>query len=86
MRLSYKLTKRTTKTEKIKKSLKILEMYKIINFKTIRSKLTASSDIIHSILINKLIRPISFLLQPKEGKKQKTANSKKIEREKCHSH
>ena len=35
MRISNKLTKRTTKTEKIKKSLKILKMYSVINFKII---------------------------------------------------
>ena len=60
MRLCYKLTKRTTKTEKPEKSLKIVKMNKIVNFKTIRSKLTSSSNIIHSTLINKLMGPVSF--------------------------
>ena len=65
MRLSYKVTKRATKV-KILKILKILEMYIIINFKTIRSKLTASGNVIHSILIHKLMRPVSLFLPPKE--------------------
>ena len=53
MRLSYKLTKITTKTEKIERSLKILKMYNIINFKIIRIKLTGLGNIMHSILIYK---------------------------------
>ena len=40
---SYKLTKRTTKTEKIEKSVKMW----IINFKTVRYKLTVLSNTIH---------------------------------------
>ena len=70
VRLSYKLTKRTTKLKNLKNPLKIIEMY-IKNFKTIRSKLTASSNIIHAILINKLMGlflcdGVNFLLLPKE--------------------
>ena len=40
MRISYELTKRTTKNEKIEKSLKI---YKIIKFTTVGYKLTDSA-------------------------------------------
>ena len=43
MKISYNLTKRTTKTEKLEKYFKIF----IINFKTIRYKLTASGNINH---------------------------------------
>ena len=57
--------KRTRKTEKIEKSLKILKKCNVINFKTIRGKLNASGNIIFSILIHKLMGPISFLLLPK---------------------
>ena len=46
MKISYNLTKRTTKNEKFEKNFNML----IINFKTIRYKLTASSNIIHSIV------------------------------------
>ena len=42
MRISYKLTKKTTKTEKLKNSLK---KYNITNFETIRYKMTASNNI-----------------------------------------
>ena len=41
-RISYMLSKRTTKNEKIEKSLKILKRYNIMNFKTICYILTAS--------------------------------------------
>ena len=79
MKVSYNLTKRTIKTEKFEKDLK---MY-IINFKTICYKLTASGNIIHSIQNYKLMRPVSNLRLPKEQKQAKTANSeKKIDREK----
>ena len=37
-----------------------------MNFKTIRYKLTASGNIIHSILIYKLMRPSTILRLPKE--------------------
>ena len=66
MRLSYKLTKRTTKTEKSENPIKILKIYNTINFKTIRSKLTASGNIINSIFIYRLMGPVSFSLLPKE--------------------
>ena len=76
IRLSYKLTKRT-KLKKIEKSLKMFKIYNNLSFNTIRRKLTASGNINHSILTYKLMRPVSFLLLPKElKKKQKTANSK----------
>ena len=45
MKISYNLTKRTTKTEKFENS----NMF-IINFKTIRDKLTVSGNIIQSML------------------------------------
>ena len=47
MKLGYKLTIRTTKSENFGKSLKVIN---IINFKTIRYKVTASGNIIHSNL------------------------------------
>ena len=46
MKISYNLTKRTTKNEKFEKNFNMF----IINFKTIRYKLTASGNIIHSML------------------------------------
>ena len=49
--------KKNNKKWKIEKSLK---MYRIVNFKTICSELTASGNIIHSILILKLMGPVSF--------------------------
>ena len=55
----------------------------IINFKTIRYKLTASGYIIHSILNYKPMRPVSNLRPPKEEKQQ---TKEKIEREKCRRH
>ena len=58
---SYKLMQRTTETEKIEKSSKILTKCNVINFKSIHFKLTASSKIVHSILNYKLIRPVSIL-------------------------
>ena len=67
MKISYKLTKRTTKTEKFEKKLK---MY-IINFKTIRYKLSASGNIIHSVFNYKFMRPVSNLRLPKEQKIEK---------------
>ena len=65
-RISYKMTKRTTKTAKFEKSLK---MYNIINFKTIRYKLTASGKINHLIGIYKFMRTVSTLRLLKELKK-----------------
>ena len=55
----------------------------IINFKTIHYKLTASGNIIHSILNYKTRRPVSNLRLPKEQKQQ---IQEKIEREKCRRH
>ena len=54
MKISYKLTKRASKTEKFEKYLK---MYDIIDFQTIRYKLTAAGSVIYSILNYKLMRP-----------------------------
>ena len=45
MRIKYKLTERTNKNKK-REILKKVNMYKILNFKTIRYKLTASCNII----------------------------------------
>ena len=66
MRKSHKLTKRTAKTEKNDKSFKTLSVYNIINFKTIRYKLTASSNITYSIFNYKLMRMVNTLRLPKE--------------------
>ena len=74
MKISYKLTKRTTKTEKFEKKLKKY----IIKFKTIRYILRALGFIIHSIFNYKLMRPVRTLRLPKEQRKQeKTASSLK---------
>ena len=70
MMKSYKMTKRTTKTKKIEKSLR---MYNIKKIMTIRYKLTASSTIIHSITNYKLMMPVSILRLHKE---KNTQNSK----------
>ena len=67
MKISYKLTKRTTKTEKFEKKMKIY----VINIKTILYKLSASGNIIHSIFNYKLTRPVSNLRLPKEQKSRK---------------
>ena len=61
--ISYKLTKRTTKTEKCEKSTK---MCKIISFKTIRNKLTASGIIIHLVVYYKFMRSVRILRLPKQ--------------------
>ena len=45
-------------------------MYNITNFKTIRSKMSVSGNIIHSILAYKLMGPVSYFLLPKEWKKR----------------
>ena len=57
-------------------------MYNPINFKTICSKLTALGNIIHSILIHKLMKPVSYLLLPKERKTQKKNKFKNKKSEK----
>ena len=76
MKISYNLTKRTTKTEKLEKYSKMF----IIYFKTIRYKLTASGNINHSMLNYKPMGPLINLRLPKEQKQQ---YHEKIEREKC---
>ena len=73
MKISYNLTKRTTKPEKFAKRLK---MY-IMNFKTLRYKLTASGKIIHSIPNYKLMRSVSNFRLLKEQNQAKTASSRK---------
>ena len=65
MRISYKLTKRTTKTEKVEKSLKILKCI-ISNFNTALYKMTASGNIIHSIINYKLMRSVGIFRLLKE--------------------
>ena len=72
MKISYKLTKKTT-TEKFEKYLKVY----IINFKTKGYELTASGNIINSILNYKLKRLVSNLRLPKKQKQAKTAVSRK---------
>ena len=54
MKINYKLTKRTAKTEKFGEHLK---MYIITNFETIGYKLNAMVNITHSIVNYKLMRP-----------------------------
>ena len=53
----------------------------IMNFKTIRYKLTASGYIIHSILNYKPMRPVSNLRLPKEknSKLKKKLSEKSVE-------
>ena len=79
MKISYYLTKRTTKTEKLEKYFKMF----IINFKTINYKLTASGDINHSVLNLKPMIPVIKLRLPKEQKQQ---IQEKIDREKSRRH
>ena len=74
MKISYNLTKKTTKAEKLEMYFKMF----IINFKTIRYKLTDSGNINNSILNYK-----PYLRLPKE---QETQIQEKIEREKCRKH
>ena len=76
MKISYNLTERTTKTEKLEKCFKMF----IINFVTIRYKLTASGNINHSTLNYKPMRPVINLRLPKETGQQ---IQEKIEPEKC---
>ena len=74
MKISYKLTKRTTKTVKFEKKLKLY----IIKFKNICSNMSTSDNIVHSIFTYKLMRLVSNLQLPIEQKKQaKTSNSRK---------
>ena len=53
-------------------------MHNIINFKTIRYKLTASGNIIQPILNYKLMRLVSILPLHKEQKEQLILNSNGI--------
>ena len=62
-RTSHKLTNRTTKTEYFEKYSK---MRIVLNFKTIRYKLTALDNIIPLIGYIKFMRPVSILRLPKE--------------------
>ena len=79
MKISYNLTKRTTKFEKFENYLKML----IINFKTIRYVLTALGNIFHSIPNDKPMRLVSNLRLLKEQKQQIQGN---FQREKCRKH
>ena len=60
--------------EKLKR---LKKMYNIINFMTIRYKLAASSNITHSMLNYKLMRPIGILQLHKEKKAGKNSKCKK---------
>ena len=82
-RISYKLTKRTTKTEKFEK---ILEMYNIIIYKTIGYKLTASGNITNLTVNYKFMKPIRILRLPKNKKKGKNSKLKQFTREKFQRH
>ena len=53
-----------------------MEMY-IINFKTIRYKLSDSGNMIHSFFTYKLMRPVSYLRLPKDQKTGKNSKFKK---------
>ena len=53
-------------------------MFNIINFRTLCNKVTGSSNIIHSILIYKLMGRVIILRLHREQKKAKTENSKKL--------
>ena len=54
------------KNKKNKKFGKSSKKYNIINFKTIRYKLTASCKIVQFIFNNKLMRQVIFLRLPKK--------------------
>ena len=73
MKISYNLTKRTTKTRYCENYLK---MY-IRNFKTKSYELKVSGNIFISILNYKLKRLVSSLRLTKEQKRAKTAISRK---------
>ena len=75
MRISYKLTRRTTKTEKFEKSLII---YNLIIFKTIGYKLKVSGNHINVTVNYNFMRPVRILRLLKNIKNAKTANSKKL--------
>ena len=63
---SLKIDENNNKAEKNEKSLKLFKVYIIINFETIRNKLTPSGNITHAFLEYKLMGPASFLLLPIE--------------------
>ena len=65
MKISYKLVRRTRKTEKFEKSSEIY----IINLKTIRYKMTVLDNIIPSVLNYRTMRPVRNLRLPKNKKK-----------------
>ena len=72
------------KNENWKSKTISLRTNNIVNFNTIRNKLSALSNIINWILIQRLMKPVSILRLHEEFKKKaKTANSKKIHGEKC---
>ena len=75
---SLKIDENNNKTEKNEKSSKLFKMYNIINFKTIRNKLTPSGNITHAFLYYKLMGPASILRLLIEQKKANTAISKKV--------
>ena len=59
---------KNTKTEKNEKPLKIIKIYNIIILKTIRNKLTALCNLIHTILNYNLVGPVRVLRLSKEKK------------------
>ena len=65
MKISYNLTKRTTKAKVGKIFQNVYQ-----NFKIIRYKLTASGNINNSILNYKPMKPVINLRLPKEQKQQ----------------
>ena len=81
--ISYKLSKKTTKTEKFEKSLKLYN----INFMTIRHKLTDSCNIINSILKYKVMKTVSILWLNTRKQQIKKARKKSSEKPlKCNFH
>ena len=74
MTISYKLSKKTTKTEKFEKFLKTNI---IKNFWTNHYKLIALRNFFHSILISMLTRPLSILRLQKIKKTVKNGNVEK---------
>ena len=73
-RITYKLTKRTTKTEKFEKSL---NNYKTIIFKTISYKLTVSGKNNNLIVNYNFMRPVRILRLPKNLKKMQKQQTQK---------
>ena len=83
MKVSYKLVKRTTKTEKYEKSLILY----IPHSRTILYEVKGLGNIKHAVRIHRLIKSVSSLRLPKEQKKRRKQQiQEKTEREKRRSH